>query len=92
MTYNRLWLLWTKFSRTARARSTFEKEAYGMCYAVKELRQYLMGKPFTLLTDHRNLVWIETSIVPKIIRIRLYLQTFDFVVMHIPGRDNVFAD
>jgi hypothetical protein len=80
-----------KFSRAARAWSTYEKETYGMCYAVKELRQYLQGKFFTLLTDHRNLVWIETSIVPKVIRIRLFFQTFDFVVMHIPGKDNVFA-
>jgi hypothetical protein len=45
-----------------------------------------------MLTDHRNLVWIETSIVPKVIRIRLFLQTFDFVVMHIPGKDSVFAN
>ena len=61
-----------KFSKTARAWSTYEKEAYGMCYAVRELRQYLQGKFFTLLTDHRNLVWIETSIVPKVIRMRLF--------------------
>jgi hypothetical protein len=71
-----------KFSKAARAWSTYEKKD-GMCYAV--------GKFFTLLTDHRNLVWIGTSIVPKVIRIRSFLQTFDFVVMHIPGKDYVFA-
>ena len=81
-----------KFSKAARAWSTYEKEAYGMCYAVKQLQKYLHGKFFTILTDHRNLVWIETSVIPKIIRIRLFLQTFHFAVLHIPGKENVFAD
>ncbi len=81
-----------KLSKSARAWSTYEKEAYAMYYSVHQLRQYLYGKFFVLLTDHRNLVWIETSEVPKIIRIRLYLQTFDFKILHVPGKENVFSD
>jgi hypothetical protein len=81
-----------KFSKTAKAWSTYEKEAFAMYYSVHQLRQYLLGKFFVLLTDHRNLVWIETSEVPKIIRIRLYLQTYDFKILHIAGKENVFAD
>jgi hypothetical protein len=45
-----------------------------------------------MLADHRNLVWIETSVVPKVVRIRLFLQTFHFKVMHVPGKENIFAD
>jgi hypothetical protein len=32
------------------------------------------------------------TIVPKIVRMRLFLQGFDFTMAHIPGKDNVFAD
>ena len=81
-----------KLSKAAVNWSTFEKEAYGMFYAVQHLQNFLMGKYFVLFTDHRNLVWIEASIVPKIIRIRLFLQSFDFKILHIAGNENIFAD
>lgn len=81
-----------KFSGPSKSWSTYEKEAFAMCHAVSQLSRYLAGKFFILLTDHRNLVWIESSVVPKIIRIRLFLQTFNFEVIHIPGAQNVFAD
>jgi hypothetical protein len=35
---------------------------------------------------------METSEVPKIIRMRIYLQSFNFTLNHIKGKDNVFAD
>ena len=81
-----------KLSKAAINWSTFEKEAYGMFYAVQQLQNFLMGKYFVLFTDHRNLVWIEASIIPKIIRIRLFLQSFDFKILHIAGNENIFAD
>lgn len=81
-----------KFGDIAKNWSTIEKEAFAMFYSVYYLRNYLNGKHFTMLTDHHNLLWIETSNVPKIIRIRLYLQSFDFNVIHIKGSQNVFAD
>lgn len=81
-----------KLLKSALNWSTIEKEAFSMYYSVSQLKQYLMGKHFTLLTDHRNLVWIESSEVPKIVRIRLFLQSFDFEIMHIAGKLNVFAD
>jgi hypothetical protein len=51
-----------------------------------------MCKPFVVETDHRNLVWIETSLVPKIIRWRIYLQAFDMTIRHIKGKTNFTAD
>jgi hypothetical protein len=81
-----------KFTTTARRWSTIEKEAFAMFFAVKKLAYYLFAKKFTLLTDHNNLLWIESSEVPKIVRIRIYLQGFDFDVVHVPGKQNVFAD
>ena len=59
-----------KFSKTARAWSTYEKETFAMYYSVHQLRQYLQGKFFVLLTDHRNLVWIENQVVFANIRLQ----------------------
>ena len=42
---------------------TFKQEAYALYYAVTQFNYYLRGKPFLMETDHRNLVWIETSVV-----------------------------
>jgi hypothetical protein len=81
-----------KFSDAATRWSTIEKECYGVFFAVFKLQYYLTLKKFTLLTDHNNLLWMHTSIVPKIVRMRLFLQGFDFVMAHIPGKDNIFAD
>jgi hypothetical protein len=51
-----------------------------------------MGKRFILETDHANLVWIEKSTVPKIVRWRMFLQSYDFLIRHIPGKQNIIAD
>ena len=50
---------------------------------------YLRGKPFLLETDHRNLVWIESSQVPIVVRWRVLLQRYIFEVKHIPGKEMV---
>ena len=81
-----------KLTATAKRWSTIEKEAYAMFFSVSKLRYYLYGKKFTLLTDHSNLLWMESSEVPKIARIRLYLQGYQFDLLHVAGKDNVFAD
>ena len=43
-------------------------------------------------TDHNNLLWMEASKVPKIIRWRIYLQSFKFHIKHIAGTKNLVAD
>jgi hypothetical protein len=50
------------------------------------------GKEFVLETDHRNLVWIESSLVPTVVRWRVLLQSYTFQIRHIPGKDNAVAD
>ena len=81
-----------RFSDAARKWATIEQEAYGIYYCVKKLAYYLVGKEFIVETDHNNLRWMEASFVPKIVRWRIYLQSFNFKIRHIPGRDNVIAD
>ena len=81
-----------KLSEQALKWCTIEKEGFGIFYSVKKFSFYLRGKKFTIETDHNNLVWMEASEVAKIIRWRIYLQDFDFLIRHIPGKNNVVAD
>ena len=81
-----------KFSEPATRWSVIEQEAFGIFFCVQKLQYYLRGKSFIIETDHRNLLWMESSIVPKIIRMRIYLSSFDFLVQHIAGHRNLTAD
>jgi hypothetical protein len=80
------------FSGAATRWPTIEQEAYAIFFGVKKLEYLLMCKSFVVETDHRNLVWMETSLVAKIIRWRIYLQAFDMSIKHIKGTDNGTAD
>ena len=51
-----------------------------------------MGKYFEVETDHNNLRWIEASLNPAIIRMRIFMQGYHFDVRHIPGKLNIAAD
>ena len=55
---------------------------------------YLYGKQFTLQTDHRPLQFLSSSKFdsPHIMRWALALQSYNFKVEHIKGKDNVGAD
>ena len=81
-----------KFSPQARNWATIEQEAYSIYYAVLKCSYLLRCKSFILETDHNNLLWMEKSEVPKIIRWRIYLQSFVFLLRHIPGSLNLVAD
>ena len=75
-----------KFSLQASKWSVIEQEAYACYFGVKKFAYYLHCKHFTLETDHNNLIWMEASAVPKIVRWRVLLQSFSFTLRHIPGR------
>lgn len=81
-----------KFSDQAMRWTTIEQEAYGIYFAVHHFSYYLRCKTFIIETDHNNLIWIEASLVPKVIRWRIYLQSFSFLLRHIPGKHNAVAD
>jgi len=81
-----------KFSAQAANWPVIEQEMGAIVFVVTKLEFYLRGKRFILETDHANLQWLENSTVPKIIRWRSKLQSFDFELRHIPGKDNKDAD
>ena len=81
-----------KFSGAAVNWDTFKQEAFALYFAISKLSYYLRGKEFLLETDHRNLLWIESSLVPIVVRWRVLLQSYTFTVRHIPGKINSVAD
>jgi RNase H-like domain found in reverse transcriptase/Chromo (CHRromatin Organisation MOdifier) domain len=81
-----------KYSGAAINWDTFKKEAFALYFGVTKFGYYLRGKEFILETDHRNLLWIESSLVPIIVRWRVLLQSYTFQVRHIPGKENKVAD
>ena len=81
-----------KFSESAKKWSTIQQEAYGIYYTVYKLQGYLLGKFIEVETDHNNLKWMESSINPAIVRMRVFLQSYITHVRHIPGKDNGAAD
>ncbi len=64
--------------------ATVEKDALAIKWAVLELRCYLLGCKFTLVTDHASLQWMawakDTN--ARVTRWFLALQDFHFLVQH----------
>jgi hypothetical protein len=81
-----------KFSEAASNWSTIEQECFAVFFAIIKLQSYLLGRHFFICTDHRNLMYLEKSVVPKLVRWRLRLLEFNYSVIHIPGSSNVVAD
>ena len=81
-----------KFSGPATRWATVDQEAYAIVFAVKKLEPYLRGQKFIVQTDHKNLTYVLKSDVGRVVRWRLLLQEFEFVVEHIPGVNNTVAD
>lgn len=80
-------------SKTEENYSTTEKEALAIMWAVEKYRPYLFGNKFILITDHKPLTFIKSSVKnSKILRWRLELENFDYEVRYKEGKTNVVAD
>ena len=73
---------------------TVEKECLGIIWAVQQLHYYLLGREFTIQTDHEPLTWLERVKCKnqKILRWSLTLQQYCFKIEHKPGKLNNNAD
>lgn len=73
---------------------TIEKELLAIVWAVKYFRPYVYGRRFKILTDHRPLVYLFNMRDPssRLMKFRLILEEYDFVVEYVKGSDNAAAD
>ncbi len=79
-----------KLTKAERNYATVEKEALAVKWAVLELRYYLLGRKFTLITDHAPFQWMARAkdTNARVTRWFLALQDFCFVVRHRAGASN----
>ncbi len=73
--------------------STIERELLAIVYSIKEFRHYL-GNKFILRTDHKPLVYLRQikDSRGRVARWLLFLEQFNFEVVHLKGDKNVIAD
>ena len=71
-----------------------DREVLRIVFGIKRFDIYLYNKLFTLQTDHCPLLFLSASKYesPRIMRWDLALQSYNFKVEHIKGKDNVGAD
>ena len=74
--------------------ATVEKEGLAVKWAILKFAPYLLGRTFTLVTDHRPLSWIahHSSANARVARWAIALQPFSFAVKYRPGAENGNAD
>ena len=72
--------------------STHEREAFAIKWGVDHFRDHLRGARFYILTDHSSLQWLGKAQSGKVLRWSLFLQEYDFTILHVKGEENFIAD
>ena len=84
-----------KLSSAQRNYSTFERECLAVICALEHFRVYLLGRKFTLRTDHRALAWLFSKEPKASARISGWLATlmeYPIVIEYVKGTENTIAD
>ena len=73
------------------------EEALAITWACDKFSVYILGKQFTVETDHKPLVPLLSSkqldcLPPRILRFRLRLMRYHFAINHVPGKLMYTAD
>ena len=70
------------------------KELLAVVTFLKHFRQYLIGRQFTIRTDHGALTWLKNFKTPEgqMARWLKKLQDYQFTIIHKPGRRHNNAD
>ena len=76
-----------------------DRESLAIVFGVTKFRQYLLGRHFKLLTDHKPLITLlgEHKQVPQLASARikrwsLLLAAYNYTIEFISGKQNVYAD
>ena len=75
----------TRYSQT-------EKEGLAIVWACEKFQAYLIGKRFTLMTDHRpllNIYYKRSKPQARLERWVLRLQSYDFDIQYVEGKNNI---
>ena len=74
--------------------STTRKELQGVKFGLTKFKSYLLGRKFTILTDHSALLAINEKevLTTQMMRMLDFFNQFDYVILHLKGRLNITAD
>ena len=76
-----------------KAYSTTEKEALAVVFGTDHFRSYLLGRKFTIITDHSALRWLNSvELKGRLARWVLHLQEYSFDIQHRSGSSHGNAD
>jgi hypothetical protein len=83
-----------KFTPAQSSYFTWEQEILGILEGLNRWEDKLLGRPITLVTDHKTLQFFSKQ--PKLsnrqIRWYEYISRFNYEIMYIPGEQNRIAD
>jgi hypothetical protein len=73
---------------------TIEKELTSIVWACSHFRPYILGRTFTIVTDHKPLTWMFSVKDPsfRLLRWRLLWEEFQYTIEYKTGKKNVNAD
>ena len=76
---------------TERRYAQIEKEALACTWACEKFSDYILGKHFTIETDHKPLIPLLGTkqldgLPPRILRFRLRMDRYDYQIVHVPGK------
>jgi O-acetyl-ADP-ribose deacetylase (regulator of RNase III) len=74
--------------------STYQLELLAILYSLRSFRYFLTGRSFYLKTDNKAIVYLRQSknINGKLARWLSELETYDFIISHVSGKNNNEAD
>ncbi|KAJ4780691.1 polyprotein [Rhynchospora pubera] len=83
-----------KLSTLMQGKSTYIREMYAIQSAVSKWRQYLLGRPFVIRTDHRSLHHLLTQTIqtPEQQQFLSKLVGYDFSIVYKAGTSDAAAD
>ena len=84
----------TVFTPAEKNYATIEQKCLALVKPCKHFQPYLLGRPFTVYSDHAPLQWLSSISDPagRLIRWALILAEFQMVITHRKGVENGDAD
>ncbi|KAF9761611.1 Retrovirus-related Pol polyprotein from transposon 17.6 [Nosema granulosis] len=71
--------------------SVTDKELLAVVKGIEHYRHYLLGKHFTLRTDHKSItyLWDAKNPTSRLLRWSMKLQEYSFKIEYVRGEDNI---
>lgn len=71
-----------------------EKETVAIVHCLRQWRTFVLGRRLVVITDHKSLTFLLKSKLhnARLARWALFLQEFDFEILHCSGKENTLAD